>query len=342
MSRGKKVLVTGASGYIAKHIVLNLLQAGYQVRGSVRSPRKADEVGAAVRSHLQKDPGTSLTFVELDLNRDEGWAEALSGIDILMHTASPLPMKQPDDEDELIRPAVDGTLRALNAAVDNGINRIVVTSSTAAVAYRDPLPDNQPLDEGHWTDTSHPTCMPYARSKTLAERAAWDFIRTIAPTCHLTTINPSLVLGPPLDEHIGTSLQILVRLLSAKDPALPKLSLSCVDVRDIADMHVRAIDCEATFGKRIIGLSKSVWIRDIALTIKAAHPQRRIVTRIAPNWLIKIAGLFDRQVGSIVPGLGTKPNMSNERARNLLDMDFIDVDQSVVDSVNFLTDNRLA
>ena len=342
MSNGKTVLLTGASGYIAKHIVLKLLQAGYQVRGSVRSQRKADEVRAAMRSHLKKDPGAMLTFVELDLNQDKGWIEALNGIDILMHTASPLPLKQPSDENELIRPAVDGTLRALNAAVANDIKRIVVTSSTAAIAYRDPLPDNRPLDENHWTDTSHPTCLPYARSKTLAERAAWDFITTNAPDCNLTTINPSLVLGPPLDEHIGTSLQILVRLLSAKDPALPQLALSCVDVRDIAQMHVRAIDRDTTFGKRIIGLSKSVWIRDIALTIKAAHPERRIVTRIAPNWLIKTVGLFDRQVRAIVPSLGKRPRMSNERARKLLDMDFIDVDESVAESAGFLIDNKLA
>jgi dihydroflavonol-4-reductase len=344
MPKKTTIMVTGASGYIAKHIVLKLLNAGYRVRGSVRSAHRAEDVRAALRNHLPAnfDLDAVLTFVELDLNSDKGWSEALGGIDVLMHTASPFPTEQPDDEDDLIRPAVDGTLRALNAAVASGINRVVLTSSTAAVAYRDRLPENAAFNESHWTDINHPTCLSYAKSKTLAEKAAWDLIKTQAPSCHLTTINPALVLGPPLDMRYGTSLHILVRLLAATDPALPKLGLACIDVRDVAEMHVRAIDRQETFGKRIIGVSQSLWIRDIAMAIKAAHPERRIITRIAPDWLMKIAALFDRQIRSIVPNLSQKPNLDNNRAKALLDMDFIEVDQSILDTANFLIDNKLA
>ena len=315
----KKVLVTGASGYIAKHIILQLLQNGYQVRGSLRTMQRAKEVRDAVAPHL---PDTvhldeALSFVPLDLMSDQGWDAALHGMDVLLHTASPFPMGTPAHEDDLIRPAVDGTLRALRAAQTNGVTRVILTSSTAAVIYGDQLQMREPIDEAHWTDVQHPTCNSYSKSKTLAEKAAWAFVEEQFPECRLTTINPGFVLGPPLDLNYGTSMQVMVRLLSAKDPALPKVGFSCVDVRDVAHIHVAAIDRENTFGLRLLAVSGFLWFDGLARSIKSAFPERKIITRVAPHWLIKLLGLFDRQIRQITPMLGVRFDVSNKRAKSL-------------------------
>lgn len=340
----KQVLVTGASGYIAKHIVLNLLQAGYRVRGSVRSMSRAQEVRDAIRPHLENtlDLDEVLSFVELDLTRDAGWNTALQDVDVLMHTASPFPLEGPKHEDDLIRPAVDGTLRALQAARDNGVKRVVLTSSTAAVVYRQLLDNDQPFDESHWTDLDHPACSAYSKSKTLAEQVAWKFVAETAPDCKLTCINPGFVLGPPLDNSYGTSMEVIARLLKGKDPAVPQLGFASVDVRDVATMHVRAIENESCFGKRILAVSQFLWFVEIAKSIKAALPDRRIATRQAPNWLIKFLSLFEKQIRTVVPNLGVKFDVSNQRARDMLEMEFTDPRASAVDAARYLVEHKLA
>ncbi len=339
-----KVLVTGASGYIAKHIVLQLLQAGYEVRASVRSPDRADQILRAVKSHLNitTDAALPLTFVELDLNRDKGWAAALQDIDVLMHTASPFPIDTPVDDEELIRPAVDGTRRALGAAVENGVKRIVLTSSTAAVVYRAPIEAGLPFDESHWSVPHHPACNAYGKSKTLAEMAAWEFVETHATGCDFTTINPGLAIGPALDDRIGTSLQVVQRLLLAKDPALPKIGFACVDVRDVAAAHVRAIDRPATFGKRILAVSEFVWFHELATILSTAYPDRRIPTRLAPAWMIKSLALFNRRVRAVVPNLGVEFNISNQRAIDLLGINFLEPEKSILESARFLIEHDFA
>jgi len=338
-----KVLVTGASGYIAKHIVLQLLQAGYEVRASVRSQQRTDQIRSAIESHINADIDLErvLTFVELDLNSDNGWSQALSGVDVLMHTASPFPSKSPDDESELIRPAVDGTLRALKAAAQNEVKRVILTSSTASVVYGEGPETGKPFDESHWTDTDHPGCSTYSKSKTLAEKAAWDFVANNAKDINLTCINPGFVFGPPLDENFGTSMEVIARLIRGKDPAIPRLGFACVDVRDVATAHIRAIDLPDTYGKRILAVSGFLWFQDIAAAVKTAYPRRRIATRLAPDWLIKFLGLFDKQIRGIVPLLGLQFQVSNQRARNLLGMEFIDPRESAVESARFLIDRKL-
>lgn len=273
MSSPQQVLVTGASGFIAKHVVRELLDAGYRVRGSVRSAARGQEVSDAVRPNLAdpSDLESRLSFVELDLERDEGWDEAMEGVDVLMHTASPLPLAQPDDEQEIIRPAVDGTLRALKAAHRSGIGRVIVTSSSAAVAYTELEPGRELHDERGWTDLTDPRATPYVKSKTLAERAAWDYVEKNAPDIGLTTINPVFVLGPPLDDTLGTSLLVVQRLLRAKDPMLPNFGFATVDVRDIATMHLRALQRPDTIGRRLIGGERFLWFVDMAKTLHEAY-----------------------------------------------------------------------
>lgn len=331
----KTVLLTGATGFIAKHICVQLLDAGYSVRASLRSLDRADEVHDAVSAHVNNKAivGQYLSFVELDLNKDEGWAEAMTNIDVLMHTASPFPIEQPDDEELLIRPAVDGALRAVKAANSAGIRRIIMTSSSTAIANA-AKPVGAAYDESDWSDLSDDV-MPYAKSKTLAEKAVWDYVRDEATHLQVTMINPGFVLGPALDANYGTSLQVIERLLEAKDPAVPNFGFSTVHVHDIAKMHVKAIDTSDSIGKRFCGVSSFMWFPEMARIIAAEYPGKKIPTRIAPNFLIKILGIFDKSIRQqVIPNLGIRKNISNQRAKDILGIEFIDVDQAVRDAAS--------
>ena len=230
------VLLTGVSGFIAKHVALKLLNAGYNVRGTVRRLDRAAEIKAALQPYLSENAG-QLSLVQADLESDAGWAEAMSGITAPVHTASPFPIAQPKDPAVVIRPAVEGTERVLKAAAAAGVTRVVLTSSTVAILNEAKADTLQ--DEADWCDVHLPSTTPYAKSKTLAERAAWEVAK--ARGLKLTTINPGLVLGPPLDEHYGSSLGLIERFLKGKDPMLPALGFPIVDVRDVAEMHLRAL-----------------------------------------------------------------------------------------------------
>jgi len=337
------VFVTGASGYIAKHTVLQFLQQGTNVIGSVRNGAKAEAVRRAISPHLTAAPTPQgrLDLVTLDLNTEDGWAGAMKGADALIHMASPFPMTTPKDENDLIRPAVDGTLRALRSARAAGIKRVILTSSVAAISFRNPIPDRLTLTEKDWSDASDPMIRAYAKSKTLAERAAWDFVRD-HPEMELTTINPCFVIGPALDLDYGTSLGLVQRLLSGRDPAMPRLMFEIVDVRDIARMHVLALANPATIGERLIGSAGSIWFRDLARVMKTAFPDLKIATRTAPDVVIKLLALFDPAIREIVPMLGKEVRTDNSKARAMLGLDFISVQQSALQSAQFLLDNGRA
>ncbi|MFN3280536.1 MAG: NAD-dependent epimerase/dehydratase family protein [Tabrizicola sp.] len=312
------VLLTGCSGFIAKHVALKLLNAGYAVRGTLRRMDRADEVVAALAPYLTETAGAP-SFVQADLESDAGWAEAMQGVTALVHTASPFPIAQPKDPATVIRPAVEGTERVLKAAAAAGVARVVLTSSTAAV-LNESKPDTL-QDEADWCDVHLPTTTPYAKSKTLAERAAWEIAR--ARGLRLTTINPGLVLGPPLDEHYGSSLALIERILKGKDPMLPPLGLPIVDVRDVAEMHLRALQRPETEGRRYIAAGGSMAFVDIGRTLKAAYPTRRIPTREAPKALVRFLALFDPDIRSILPKLGHLERVSNARAVKEMEMEFI-------------------
>jgi dihydroflavonol-4-reductase len=342
MPKHAKVLITGASGYIAKHIVLQLLQGGYKVRASLRSPGRADEVRDAVRPHLADgfDLNSHLEFAILDLERDDGWTEALAGVDALLHTASPFPLVQPKDPAELVRPAVEGTLRALRAANAAGVDRVVVTGSIASIANRE-LPQGRPFDESDWSRPDYPTTTAYALSKLEAERAAWKYVEEHAPSLQLTVINPGFVLGAPLDRNYGTSLSVIERFMKGRDPMLPDVGLISVDVRDIARMHVSALETPSSSGKRILGAAEFLSFRDMALAIKARFPERRIPTRVAPHLLIRMLGLFDRSIAVIIPSLGRREEASRELARSLFGITFRDPRESVAEAAEFMVANRI-
>lgn len=337
-----RVLLTGASGYIGKHITLQLLNQGYIVRASVRNLNKSAEVKSAVSPHLldRSNLDSRLTFIELDLANDAGWDTALRGVDVLMHTASPFPIASPRDENELIRPAVDGTLRALRAAKATGVNRVILTSSNAAV-YGCDLPANRTeYDETMWTDVNHPIGrVAYTKSKTLAERAAWDFVKNEAPGIALTTINPVLVLGAPLDDNFGSSISVIERILKGKDPMLPNLRFPIVDVKDVAKMHVDAIKTESTKGERILAASETYSFVEIAKYLKSLYPNSKVKTAQAPTFLIKFLAFFDDEIKAVLPLLGKPMLTSAEKAKRLFGIKFIPVNISVRDTADYLIQN---
>lgn len=335
----KKVLLTGASGYIGKHITLQLLNEGYEVRASVRNLSKATEVKNAVLPHLkdQANIDSRLTFVELDLEKDAGWNEALKDIDVLMHTASPFPIASPKDENDLIQPAVEGTLRALRAAKAAGVKRIILTSSVAAV-YGCDLPANKKeFDETMWTDVNHPIGkVAYTKSKTLAEKAAWDFVKNEDPELQLTTINPGLVLGAPLDDNFGSSISLIERTFKGQDPLLPDLQFGIVDVKDVAAMHVLSIKNEKSVGERILATSQTLSFVDFAKILKVAYPKSKVKTGKAPTLLIKFLSNFDGEIKAILPLLGRDMQVSNSKAISIFGIHFIPAEDSVKDSANYL------
>lgn len=313
------VVLTGVTGFIAKRIAFDLLEKGYSVRGTLRSMSRADEVRDALRPHLS-DPAAldRLSFVTLDLGRDDGWTEAMAGADALFHTASPFPITQPKDEDALIRPAVEGTKRALDAALAAGVHRVVLTSSAVAIEGTDKDGD---FDHDDWTELDHPKANAYYKSKTMAERAAWDFVAA-HPEIKLTTINPGLVLGSPMDGKYGTSLEVVERVLSGKDPMLPNIGFGTVDVADVSAMHIAALERPESAGHRFIASAGSMSMPQMARYLAKRHPERKIATRQAPGFALRILGLFDPTVRSILPSVNRIPVYDTWRTHQGLGIDF--------------------
>jgi dihydroflavonol-4-reductase len=327
------IVLTGASGFLARHVLYRLLADGHRVRASLRTPSRADEVRAAVLPQLPPEAAQRLEFVALDLMSDDGWADALTGTSALIHTASPFPIVQPKDPESLIRPAVDGTLRALRAAQVAGVDRVVLTSSTVAVVTPG-APG--PLDETRWTDLHHPGLSAYARSKTLAERAAWEFVNGPGKGIRLTAINPGLIAGPVFGTDLGSSAGLIRRIMKGKDPFMPALNFRIVDARDVADMHVRALSLPATEGERILAVSGSLWMQEMGKILKSAYPDRRIPTRLAPRPVLRLLALFDPEIRSILPRLGEFEDISNAKAKRLMGMQFIPPDQAILETARSL------
>ncbi len=313
------VLVTGGSGFIGVHCLRQLLAAGHTVRATVRSPKREVEVRAMLE-RAGAEPGDRLSFFVANLEHDAGWAEAVAGCDRVLHVASPFPPGLPKHEDELIVPAREGTLRVLRAARDAGVKRVVLTSSFAAIGYgQGPRPT--PFDETCWTDPDGDDVLPYVKSKTLAERAAWDFVDREGGGLELAVVNPVGVFGPVFGPDYSTSILLVQRLMDGAMPGCPRLSFGVVDVRDVADLHIRAMDHPAAKGERFLAVAGDfLSILEIAgiLRTRMGAAARRVPTRPLPNWVVRLASFFDPAVKQILPELGRGKNASNEKARRLL------------------------
>lgn len=331
------VVLTGASGFIAKHVARLLLEEGRAVRATLRSPDRAEKVRAAVLPGLPPDAAKRLSFVTADLTSDAGWPEALAGAGALVHTASPFPQSQPRDPQELIRPAVEGTRRALLAAARAGVRRIVLTSSVVAVV----TPGASKVhDEDDWLDPEGPGVAAYDASKTLAERAAWEIARTEGLA--LTAVNPSLVLGPLLDRASGTSVGLVLRLLRGKDPAVLPLNFSVVDVRDVARIHVDALSAPQTEGERLIASAGYLPLPEMARMLARAFPDRRIPTRVLPAWLVRALAPLNADLRAGAAFLGRQDRVANDKARRLLGLEFRTPEEAVLATARSALERGLA
>lgn len=313
------VLVTGGSGFIGSHCILQLLAAGHQVRTTVRSlGREAD-----VRAMLKvggAEPGNRLSFFEADLGKDAGWKEAADGCEYVLHVASPFPASLPKDENELIRPAVEGTLRVLRAARDAETRRVVMTSSFAAIGYGQ-RPQKAPFNERNWTNLKARGLLPYVKSKTIAENEAWNFMGRERGGLELAVVNPVGVFGPVLGPDYSTSILLVQRLMDGAVPGCPKLYFGVVDVRDVADLHLRAMTNPAAKGDRFLAVAGDFMsVLDIAKVLKSRMGvwAKRVPILQLPNWLVRLAALRDPAVKQILPELGKRKNATDEHARTVL------------------------
>jgi nucleoside-diphosphate-sugar epimerase len=318
LARMSTVLVTGGSGFIASHTLLQLLAAGHQVRTTVRSLGREGDVREMLKQGgADAEP---LTFYAADLEHDCGWAEAVAGCDYVLHVASPFPAAVPQHEDELIVPARDGALRVLRAARAAGVKRAVLTSSFAAIGYGH-KPQSAPFDETCWTDLNAPGLAAYVKSKTLAERAAWDFMAREGGALELAVVNPVAVFGPVLGPDYSTSILLLRRMLDGGMPVCPRLYFGVVDVRDVADLHLRAMIDPAAKGERFLAVAgESMALLDMARVLKAGigAAAKRVPTRQLPDWLVRVVALGSPTVRQILPELGKIKNSSNAKARRML------------------------
>lgn len=315
----ERVLVTGGSGFIAAHCIVQLLEAGYDVRTTVRTALRETEVFAMLRAAGLTDL-TRLSFAHADLMADDGWAAAVEGCRYVLHVASPFPLAVPKHENELIVPARDGALRVLKASRDAGVKRVVLTSSFAAVGYG-AADIGRPFTEANWTRPDAPGVSAYVKSKTYAERAAWDFIAREGNGLELSVVNPVGVFGPVLGPDFSTSIEVVKRMMDGQVPGVPQLSFGVVDVRDVADLHLRAMTRPEANAERFLCVAGDFMsLLEIARTLRAemGSAARRVPTKVLPNWLVRVAALFDRSLGQIVPELGRSRNASNDKARRVL------------------------
>ncbi|GBF57677.1 3 beta-hydroxysteroid dehydrogenase/delta 5-_4-isomerase [Candidatus Phycosocius bacilliformis] len=330
------VLVTGGSGYIGGFVIAQLLEAGFQVRTTIRNLGREPEVREALKKLTPNLDG--LSFFAADLTRDDGWAEAIAGVDYIQHVASPFPAVMPKDENELIGPAREGALRVLRLARDAGVKRVVMTSSMAAIAYGHGGSRTTAFTEKDWTDETSPDTGAYVRSKTIAERAAWDFIKAEGGALELATINPSAVLGPILGPDFSTSILLVQKLLNGDFPGSPRLGFSLVDVRDVADLHVRAMTSDKAAGERFLAACDFYWVEDVARVLKAdlGTQARKVPTGKLPSWLMRIVANFDPVIKGVAFELDKARMADNSKARTLLGWTPRDVRQSITDTARSL------
>jgi len=315
-----KVLVTGGSGFIGSHAILQLIAPGHQVRTTVRNLKREGDVRDMLRVG-GAEPGSKLSFFAADLENDAGWREAVDGCDYVLHVASPFPPGVPKHEGELIVPAREGALRVLRASRDTGVKRVVLTSSFAAIGYgTGEKPHNAPFDERDWTDPSA-NVSAYVKSKTLAERAAWEFIAREGGGLELSVVNPVAVFGPVLGPDYSTSIALIKRMLDGGMPGNLRLYLGVVDVRDVVDLHIRAMTNPAAKGERFLAAAGDfLTMLEIARILRRSMGQlgNKTPTRELPNWLVRLIALPVREVRQTLPELGKLKNATNEKARRVL------------------------
>ena len=335
MSKGL-VLVTGASGYIAGFVIKALVDDGWSVRGTVRSLAKADAVRASLGLTAEQLP-----LFPADLTSDTGWEEAVAGCDYVQHIASPLHPDGKPSAEALLAPARDGALRALKAARDAGVKRLVMTSSVAAICYG--KPDSHVSTEADWTDPDSPDAYPYVRSKTVAERSARDWIDAEGGTLEFCTVNPGMVLGPVLGSDYSASVSVITKLLDGSLPGCPRIGFGIVDVRDVASAHLLAMTTPGLHRERFLVAGDFLWMAGIAriLKISLGEQARRVPTRTLPDWLVRIVALFDPLVRQVTSELGHRRRCDPAHAKVRLGWTMRPAEQTIVDTARSLIEHGL-
>jgi nucleoside-diphosphate-sugar epimerase len=332
------VLVTGGSGFLGGWCLAELLKRGYRVRTTVRSLAREAEVRANVGS--QVDTGDRLTVLAADLTKDDGWAEAIGGCDYILHVASPFPPAQPKDPDELIVPAREGTLRVLRESIGAGVKRVVVTSSVAAVRHTGSQEDRRGREftEADWSDPDNADLTPYTRSKTIAELAAWEYMRAQGQEARLVTVQPGAIIGPVLGDDRSYSLQAVERMLTGRMPGLPRLGFSFIDVRDVAALEVKAMAAPDAAGQRLIAAGSFLWLSEVATILRdqLGADARKVPRRSVPNLLVRALALFDPELRSVVGDLREKTTYSLDNAKRRVGWVPRPVEESIVDCARSL------
>lgn len=334
---GKTALVTGGTGFLAGWCIVELLRRGYSVRTTIRNPAREPEVHDAVAS--QVDPAHHLSVHQADLLSDEHWANIIEGCDYVLHVASPLPISQPKNPDELIAPAREGTVRVVGTALDCDVERIVLTSSVAAIRGGN---EGRPVDESIWTDLSSPDLTPYVQSKTIAEQAAWGLASDLDARERIATVNPTVIIGPTLSDDTSASLEAIKRLLKGM-PAVPRLGFGFVDVRDVADLHIRAMTSPEAGGERFVANTQWLWLADVGQVLRERLGPRasKVPTRIAPDLLVRVMAVFDGGIRSFKSSLGKRTEYQTTKAQDLLGWSPRPIEDTITETAESLIDHGL-
>jgi len=328
----EKVLVTGATGYIGLHCIHQLLNQGYEVNGSVRSPERKHEIINALNSYNTSTE--HLNLYTFNLTEDSGWDEGMQGCDYLLHVASPISLEHTDEE-YFVQPAVDGVKRALRFAKKHNVKKVVLTSSVAAIF--DTLEKKTSFDESDWSDPNNPSISAYSKSKTLAERAAWEFVKDEKYPFELAVINPALVVGASISGDIGESNKAVEMVASGRMPVAVPLMFGYVDVRDVAAAHILAMQTPASNGERFALVEKDLWYTDVAKILRENGFDKAPTIGI-PVWLAKILANFNKELKLTLPYLGRKRSIKNTKAREILGWNPRPAEESIIDIANQMKD----
>lgn len=325
----KTVLLTGVTGFLGSHTAIQLLEKGYKVVGTMRDLKRADSIRSVINKHT--DHIANLSFAEADLMDSEVWNTLTAGVDFVQHIASPFPRTLPKHENDLIEPAKNGTLHVLKAAAKNGVKRVVLTSSTGAIVYGKPKGNRSgTYTEKDWTDaTNKEDTTPYFRSKTIAERAAWDFIDTDSSGLELATVCPGAILGPVLEKDFGTSANIVIKVLDGSTPAIPDIGFDMVDVRSVADLLIRAMEQPKAANERFVGSAGYMSFKEVAQILRSAYPDRSIPSRSLPNFAVRLFSYIDTSLKPILNDLSIERKVDNIKAQSLLGWQPIDNAEAV-------------
>jgi dihydroflavonol-4-reductase len=330
------ILITGGSGFLGSYLVKTALEKGWDVRASVRSIKQSEALRKALK--LNAEQSQRLSFATADLLDPRAWKEACLNRDVVIHSASPFPQLSPKSDDDVLIPARQGTLNVLEGARSAGVQRVVLTSSSSAIAYGRKGQDRSGLfDPSDWTDASVlKDTNAYYRSKTLAERAAWDFAKL--HSMQLTTICPGAILGPLMSPSMSASINLVSKLMQNSVPALPKIGYESVDVRSVAELHILAAENESVVGKRLIGTSAYVRFSDIARILKPAFPNRKFPKSELPDWGVRMFSNFEPTLRPILIELGAERRLDSSESRDLLHWKPIAIEQSIRECAQSLID----